>query len=103
MGKLKRSIKLLEQAVVAYRAALEEFTRERVPLGWARTQNNLGIALQELGDHQIDTSCLKEAVTAYRAALEELNRELLLPELHNYGTACSFCLRQRRPIKQLAP
>ena len=39
----------LEQAVEAYRAALEEYTRERVPLDWAMTQNNLGNALQALG------------------------------------------------------
>ena len=32
----------LEEAVTAYRAALEERTRERVPLDWAATQNNLG-------------------------------------------------------------
>ena len=37
----------LEQAVAASRAALEEWTRERVPLGWAMTQNNLGDALQD--------------------------------------------------------
>jgi hypothetical protein len=35
----------LEEAVAAYRAALEERTRERVPLDWAMTQNNLGVAL----------------------------------------------------------
>jgi len=33
---------LVEEAVAAYRAALEERTRERVPLDWARTQMNLG-------------------------------------------------------------
>ena len=31
--------------MAAYRAALEEQTRERVPLDWAQTQNNLGNAL----------------------------------------------------------
>ena len=35
----------LEEAVEAYRAALKERTRERVPLQWAMTQNNLGVAL----------------------------------------------------------
>jgi hypothetical protein len=35
----------LEAAVDAYRAALEVRTRERVPLDWATTQNNLGNAL----------------------------------------------------------
>ena len=39
----------LNEAVVAYRAALEERTRERVPLDWAMTQNNLGNALWRLG------------------------------------------------------
>ena len=33
------------QGLAAYRAALEEWTRERVPLDWAMTQNNLGTAL----------------------------------------------------------
>jgi hypothetical protein len=36
--------------VAAYRAALEEMTRARVPLDWARTQNNLGTALGTLGE-----------------------------------------------------
>jgi hypothetical protein len=31
----------LDRAVAAYREALLEFTRERVPLKWAMTQNNL--------------------------------------------------------------
>jgi hypothetical protein len=39
----------LEEAVAAYRAALEERTQERVPLDWATTQNNLGNALSTLG------------------------------------------------------
>jgi hypothetical protein len=39
----------LEEAVAAFRAALEERTRDRVPLDWATTQNNLGHALRALG------------------------------------------------------
>ena len=35
--------------MAAYRAALEEDTRERVPLEWAETQNNLGNALVDAG------------------------------------------------------
>ncbi len=60
-----------EEAVVAYRAALEERTRERVPLDWAATQNNLGYALQTLGERESGTARLEEAVVAYRAALED--------------------------------
>jgi hypothetical protein len=60
----------LEAAVTAYRAALEVRTRERVPLDWAGTQNNLGNALSTLGEREDGTQRLDEAVTAYRAGLE---------------------------------
>ena len=53
----------------------EEWTRERVPLDWAMTQNNLGNALQTLGERESGTARLEEAVAAYRAALEERTRE----------------------------
>jgi hypothetical protein len=65
----------LEQAVAAYRAALEERTRDRVPLQWAGTQNNLGTALATLGERESGTARLEEAVAAYRAALEERTRD----------------------------
>jgi hypothetical protein len=32
----------LQDAVAAFREALQELTRARVPLQWAATQNNLG-------------------------------------------------------------
>ena len=54
--------------------ALEEYTRARVPLDWAMTQNNLGSALQTLGARESGTARLEEAVTAFRAALEERTR-----------------------------
>jgi hypothetical protein len=60
----------LEEEVLAYREALKERTRERVPLDWAITQNNLGTVLQRLGDRESSTDRLKEAITAYDAALE---------------------------------
>jgi hypothetical protein len=46
-----------------------------VPLDWATTQHNLGIALQTLGERESGTARLEEAVAAYRAALEEWNRD----------------------------
>jgi tetratricopeptide (TPR) repeat protein len=64
----------LEDAVAAYRAALEERTRGRVALDWAQTQNNLGFALFRLGERESGTARLEEAVAAYRAALEEFTR-----------------------------
>src|ERR1700694_3374904 len=59
----------LEEAVAAFRAALQERTRERVPLDWAMTQHNLGIALRTLGERESGTVRLEEAVAAHRAAL----------------------------------
>ena len=65
----------LQEAVAAYRTALEEWTRERVPLQWAKTQNNLGNALRALGERESGTARLQEAVAAYESALEEWTRE----------------------------
>ena len=61
----------LEQAVDAYTEALKERTRERVPLDWAGTQNNLGAALRTLGSRESGTERLEQAVTAYTEALKE--------------------------------
>ena len=64
-----------EEAATAYRAALEEWTRQRVPIRWATAQGNLGNALAGLGKRESGTDTLEEAVSAYDAALEELTRE----------------------------
>ncbi len=69
------SIRRLEEAVTAYRLALQEYTRERVPLQWAGTQNNLGTALATLGERESGTARLEEAVAAYHEALKEWTRE----------------------------
>ncbi|MCP5196996.1 MAG: tetratricopeptide repeat protein [Gammaproteobacteria bacterium] len=66
---------VLLQALDIYRQALADLPRERMPLDWAMTQNNLGTALLRLGEREAGTARLEEAVTAYRAALEEVTRE----------------------------
>ena len=77
--------------MTAYRAALEERTRDQVPLDWAMTQNNLGHALATLGARESGTARLDEAVTAYRAALEERTRDRVpldwATTQNNLGTA----------------
>ncbi|HXO71013.1 MAG TPA: tetratricopeptide repeat protein, partial [Bradyrhizobium sp.] len=65
----------LEEAVAAYRAALQEYTRDHFPLDWAKTQNNLAAALSRLGERESRTARLDEAVSAYRAALQEYTRD----------------------------
>ena len=49
LGERESGTARLEEAVAAFRAALEECTRDRVPLQWATTQTNLGAALGRLG------------------------------------------------------
>ena len=75
LGQRETGTARLEEAVDAYRAALQERTRDRVPLDWATTQNNLGNALQTLGERETGTARLKEAVAIYRAALQERTRD----------------------------
>ncbi len=58
LGARESGTARLEEAVAAYRAALEETTRERVPLDWAMTQMNLGNALQTLGERESGTARL---------------------------------------------
>jgi tetratricopeptide (TPR) repeat protein len=77
LGERESSTARLEEAVAAYRDALKERTRERVPLDWAKTQNNLGLALAQLGDRESSTARLEEAVIAFRDALKERTRELV--------------------------
>jgi tetratricopeptide (TPR) repeat protein len=75
LGEREAETARLEQAVDACREALEELTRDRVPLKWARTQMNLGDALLTLGQREAGTARLEQAVDACREALEELTRD----------------------------
>ena len=65
----------LRDSIRIYYQILPKITRERVPLDWAMTQNNLGNALATLGERESGTARLEEAIAAYRAALEERTRE----------------------------
>jgi hypothetical protein len=49
LGERERTTAHLEEAVAAYRAALEEYTRERAPVDWASAQLDLGNALKASG------------------------------------------------------
>ena len=57
-------------AIPHYGAVLLTWSRDRVPLDWAMTQNNLGVALELLGKRESGTERLLQPVAAYQAALE---------------------------------
>jgi tetratricopeptide (TPR) repeat protein len=75
LGERKRDTAVLQEAVTGLRAALEERSRNRVPLQWAETQSRIGDALRLLGERESGTARLEEAVAAYRLALEEQTRD----------------------------
>jgi tetratricopeptide (TPR) repeat protein len=65
----------LEEAIGDLKEVLKECTRDRVPLDWAATQNDLGMVLYRLGELEAGTTRLEEAVAAYQEALKERTRE----------------------------
>ena len=89
--------------MTAYRAALEELTRERVPLDWAMTQNNLGNALATLGERETGTARLEEAVAAYRAALEERTPRARAARLGDDAEQSRQCAVRRSASARPAP
>jgi len=55
------------------RDALKEYTRERVPLDWAMSQNNLVTALQKLGERERNLiEALSHAMERYDRQIKEL-------------------------------
>ena len=90
LGERETGMEHLQQAVDALRLALQENTRERVPLEWARTQMNLGAALATLGRRESGMKHLQQAVDALRLALQENTRERSLPDWA--GTQFDLCL-----------
>jgi hypothetical protein len=56
--------------LTAYRAALEERTRERVPLEWAATQHGLANALAALARRKRSPAQMEKALKHMRAAVE---------------------------------
>jgi hypothetical protein len=53
------------EAVTAFREALKERPRERVPIYWARSQNNLGLALSAWGSAEAGRRSWKRRSPAF--------------------------------------
>jgi hypothetical protein len=62
----------LEEAVAAFRAALEERTRERVPIDWAATFGNQGFAMILIADRAKDRVMAETALQQIHDAIETL-------------------------------
>ena len=72
LGERESGTAKLEEAVAAYRDALKENTRERVPLQWAISTGNQGEALMLLAQRTRDLAMAKTAFRQIDAASETL-------------------------------
>jgi hypothetical protein len=68
LGERESGTEYLQQAVDAYNLALQENTRQRVPLDWAMTQADLGIALTALGRRTHNPGTLQQARICFQNA-----------------------------------
>ena len=74
------AVRLMGEAVSAYRRALLVLTRDSLPQEWATTQHNVGYLLQELGVRATGSEAIRlisEGVASYREALSVRTREQL--------------------------
>ena len=74
LGERESGTARLEEAVAAYREALKENTRARVPLDWAMTQMNLALVYRALFDKDHQPRHLDDALEAADGALEEFRK-----------------------------
>ena len=68
LGEREAGTARLEEAVAAFRAALEEYTRDRTPLQWAYTQHGLTNATALLAVRLNDPARMNDALTCVRNA-----------------------------------
>ena len=64
----------LSDAILAFKAVLGEWPRERDPMRWAIARSDLGYALALLGKRQGDMAILEQAAAACRDALGEFGQ-----------------------------
>jgi tetratricopeptide (TPR) repeat protein len=70
LGERESGTARLEEAVTAYRAALEVRTRPDTPTYWATDLNNLAMTLKTIGEREKSTRRVQEARSAVLDALE---------------------------------
>ncbi|MGE0237827.1 MAG: caspase family protein [Parvibaculaceae bacterium] len=74
-GDRRGDVASLTRAIAYYETALGRIGSATAPKDWARTQNNLGIALHALGDRETGSDKLDRAARAFTAALAAFPRD----------------------------
>ncbi|HTO79940.1 MAG TPA: hypothetical protein VMJ31_09230, partial [Methylocystis sp.] len=72
IGERESGVATLQQAVAAFREALKERTRERVPLDWAMSYGNQGVAMMRLSERTKNAAMAKAAVAQISVAYETM-------------------------------
>jgi hypothetical protein len=72
IGERESGTSRLEEAVAAYRAALQERPRERVPLNWAMSFGSQGVAMMHLAERLKDAAIAETACRQIETALETM-------------------------------
>jgi dTDP-4-amino-4,6-dideoxygalactose transaminase len=67
LGERESGTARLTEAVAAFREALQENTRVRVPLEWAKSSGNQGVAMVVLAERRGDAKMAKLAVQQIEA------------------------------------
>jgi hypothetical protein len=93
----------LQKAVAAYRAALEKWTRERVPLEWAATHMNLSNALEPLAERQKSAKLMEEAVISKRASARLMRSDSLSAAEGIGGASGSASRKPTSKVELLLP
>ncbi|WP_417774484.1 hypothetical protein [Stappia sp.] len=75
LGTHEASVERLEQALLHYRMASQEFTDQIQPLALVVMRINMGNVLQKLGELKSEKADLEAAVEAFKLALNEIPRE----------------------------
>ena len=104
-GKVSGNLPALEDSVASGRRLLALWNKESDPEPWAKTQNNLGNALQALGEQTGGVEQMNEAVATFRAVLEVYTREQFSADWaatqNNLGNALQALGEQTGGVEQM--
>ena len=75
LGERQRGTARLQEAVAAYQEALQESTRTRTPLLWAKRTGSQGVALMLLAGRTGDAEMAQLAVEQVETAITTLRRD----------------------------
>ena len=100
LGERESGTARLEEAVAAYREALKEWTRERVPLNGPRRRTISALRYRALGERESGTARLEEAVAAYRDGAEGKDARARAARLGHDAEQSRHCVMEARRARE---